>query len=33
LLLVGDDRRYSEQGPATKRLEPHDKVVWSAMEG
>jgi pSer/pThr/pTyr-binding forkhead associated (FHA) protein len=28
----GDDRRFLEHGPATKRLEPHDKDVWSQLE-
>jgi pSer/pThr/pTyr-binding forkhead associated (FHA) protein len=28
----GDDRKFEEHGPATKRLEPHDKDVWSAFE-
>lgn len=32
-LLRGDDRRWDEHGPATKRLEPHDKDVWSRFEG
>ena len=31
-LLHGDDRRFEEHGPATKRLEPHDKDVWSQFE-
>ena len=31
--LLGDDRSYREHGPATKRLEPHDKDVWSSFEG
>lgn len=31
-LLHGDDRKYDEHGPATKRLEPHDKDVWSRFE-
>jgi pSer/pThr/pTyr-binding forkhead associated (FHA) protein len=26
------DRNYAEYGPATKRLEPHDKDVWSTFE-
>jgi pSer/pThr/pTyr-binding forkhead associated (FHA) protein len=30
--LLGDDRTFGEHGPATKRLEPHDKDVWSAFE-
>jgi pSer/pThr/pTyr-binding forkhead associated (FHA) protein len=29
---LGDDRNYGEHGPATKRLEPHDKDVWSLFE-
>jgi pSer/pThr/pTyr-binding forkhead associated (FHA) protein len=29
---LGDDRNYGEHGPATKRLEPHDKDVWSRFE-
>ena len=29
---AADDRKYSEHGPATKRLEPHDKDVWSQFE-
>src|SRR5262245_38003480 len=28
-VLAGDDRTFAEHGPATKRLEPHDKDVWS----
>jgi pSer/pThr/pTyr-binding forkhead associated (FHA) protein len=31
-LLHGDDRSYREHGPATTRLEPHDKDVWSDFE-
>ena len=31
-LLRGDDRRWDEDGPATKRLEPHDKDIWSRFE-
>jgi pSer/pThr/pTyr-binding forkhead associated (FHA) protein len=31
-ILAGDDRRYLEHGPATDRLEPHDKDVWSKFE-
>jgi pSer/pThr/pTyr-binding forkhead associated (FHA) protein len=30
--LLGDDRTFGEHGPATKRLEPHDKDVWSEFE-
>jgi pSer/pThr/pTyr-binding forkhead associated (FHA) protein len=30
--LHGDDRSYSEHGPATKRLEPHDRDIWSKFE-
>jgi len=30
--LLGDDRSYREHGPATKRLEPHDKDIWSTFE-
>jgi pSer/pThr/pTyr-binding forkhead associated (FHA) protein len=29
----GDDRNYLEHGPATKRLEPQDKDIWSKFEG
>lgn len=29
---LGDDRNYGEHGPATKRLEPHDKDVWSRFD-
>ncbi|HJZ57045.1 MAG TPA: FHA domain-containing protein [Gemmataceae bacterium] len=29
---LGDDRSYLEHGPATNRLEPHDKDVWSEFE-
>jgi pSer/pThr/pTyr-binding forkhead associated (FHA) protein len=28
----GDDRNYKEHGPATKRLEPHDKDIWSQFD-
>lgn len=31
-VLSGDDRTFTEHGPATKRLEPHDKDVWSKFE-
>jgi len=31
-ILTGDDRTFEEHGPATKRLEPHDKDVWSRFE-
>ena len=31
-VLHGDERSYLEHGPATKRLEPHDKDVWSKFE-
>jgi pSer/pThr/pTyr-binding forkhead associated (FHA) protein len=31
-ILAGDDRTYAEHGPATKRLEPHDKDIWSKFE-
>jgi len=30
--IHGDERSYLEHGPATKRLEPHDKDVWSKFE-
>lgn len=30
--LHGDDRSFLEHGPATKRLEPHDKDVWSKYD-
>ena len=30
--LLGDDRSFTEHGPATRRLEPHDKDVWSTLE-
>jgi len=30
--LQGDDRTFSEHGPATKRLEPHDKDIWSKFD-
>src|SRR5262245_16492681 len=30
--VLGDDRRFEEHGPATRRLEPHDKDVWSQFE-
>lgn len=30
--IHGDDRSYLEHGPATRRLEPHDKDVWSKFE-
>ncbi len=29
---TGDDRTHLEHGPATTRLEPHDRDVWSQME-
>jgi pSer/pThr/pTyr-binding forkhead associated (FHA) protein len=29
---AGDDRSYTEHGPATTRLEPHDKDVWTEFE-
>jgi pSer/pThr/pTyr-binding forkhead associated (FHA) protein len=29
---TGDVRTYVEHGPATKRLEPHDKDIWSKFE-
>jgi pSer/pThr/pTyr-binding forkhead associated (FHA) protein len=29
---VGDDHSFEEYGPATKRLEPHDRDVWSRFE-
>jgi pSer/pThr/pTyr-binding forkhead associated (FHA) protein len=31
--LLGDERTYREHGPATKRLDPHDKDIWSTFEG
>jgi len=31
-IMRGDDRTWAEHGPATRRLEPHDKDVWSQFE-
>lgn len=32
IILRGDDRKYAEHGPATKRLEPDEKDVWSKFK-